>query len=191
MKGRHIRTDLPHLNFKIAGAENIPSAGDYDNFAVSALSLNFFPDPAAGLREMGRVVKPGGEIALYVWDYAEGMQMLRYFWDVVIALDPEAKDLDEKVRFPICQPEALGATFTGAGLKVKEVRALEAATVFENFDDYWQPFLGGVGPAPGYVGALSGERRTELASVLREVLSVQADGSIPLSARAWAVKAYV
>ena len=117
--------------------------------------------------------------------------MLRYFWDVVVALDPEAKELDEKVRFPIYQPEALEATFTGAGLKVQEVRALEAATVFENFDDYWQPFLGGVGPAPRYVGALSAERRTELASILREVLPIQPDGSIPLSARAWAVKAFV
>ena len=168
-----------------------PSDADYYDFAVSALALNFFPDPAGGLRGMRRVVKPKGAIAVYVWDYGEGMEMLRYFWDVVVALDPEARDLDEKVRFPICEPEALEAVFNEARIEVQGAEALEAPAVFASFEDYWQPFLGGVGPAPGYIGALGGEARAELASTLREVLPIQDDGSIPLSARAWAVRGAV
>jgi SAM-dependent methyltransferase len=178
-----------NVTFKVAGAENIPAPDHHFDIAVSALALNFFPNTDASLREMRRAVKPGGEIALYVWDYAEGMQMLRYFWDAVIALDPEATPLDEAVRFPLCQPDALQKAFEKNGLAVQDVQALEAPTVFADFDDYWQPFMGAVGPAPGYVASLSQDRCAKLEAALRDSLPIQTDGTIPLFARAWAVRA--
>jgi len=178
-----------NVSFKVAGAENIPAPDHYFDIAVSALALNFFPDKVAGLGEMRRAVKPGGEIALYVWDYAEGMQMLRYFWDAVVALDPAAAPLDEAVRFPLCQPDPLRKAFEEVGLAVQEIRPIDAPTLFADFNDYWQPFLGGVGPAPGYVAGLNQELRAKLEAALQASLPIQSDGTIPLIARAWAVRA--
>ena len=83
---------------------------------VSGLVLNFIPDPDAALAEMSRVATDGATIAAYVWDYAEGMQMLRAFWDAAVALDPGAADLDEATRFPLCRPEPLRQLFDAAGL---------------------------------------------------------------------------
>jgi SAM-dependent methyltransferase len=135
--------DISNLHFEVADAESIPVPHHSVDIAVSALALNFFPDPVAGLRSMKQRVKPGGLVAVYVWDYAEGMQMLRYFWDAARHLDPNARKLDEKVRFSICQPDTLTSVFGETGLSPQEIRGIDAPTVFEDFDDYWQPFLGG------------------------------------------------
>jgi hypothetical protein len=119
------------------------------------------------------------------------MQMLRYFWNAAIAIDPTAKELDEGNRFPLCQPSALEALFQEAGLKNVETRAIDVPTIFRDFDDYWSPFLGGQGPAPGYAMSLSNEQRKALEERLRTVLPVSSDGAIDLIARAWAVRGVV
>jgi SAM-dependent methyltransferase len=155
---------------------------------VSGLALNFVPEPERAVAELARVVAPGGVVAAYVWDYAEGMGMLRAFWDAAAALDPAAAALDEGRRFPLCRPESLARLWAGAGLDKVGVRPVEVATVFAGFDDFWQPFLGGQGPAPGYVSSLSGERRAALRDLLRARLPVAASGSIRLVARAWSVR---
>lgn len=161
------------------------------DIAVSGLVLNFVPDPHAALREMARVTGKGGTIAAYVWDYAGKMELMRHFWDAAVELDPAAAKLDEGVRFPLCQPEALTACFAGAELKDIEVRAIDIPTPFVNFDDYWQPFLGGQGPAPGYTMSLDETARSRLRDRIAERLPRQGDGSISLIARAWAVRARV
>jgi len=130
----------------------------------------------------------GGVVAVYVWDYAEGMQFIRHFFDAATALDAKAADYDEGPRFPICHPDALRQLFEVTGLQDVEVRAIEVATMFRDFGDYWKPFLAGVGPAPAYVMSLSEEHRSALRERIREGLPVNEDGSIPLFARAWAVK---
>jgi hypothetical protein len=140
------------------------------------------------LAEAAKVVRPGGTIGVYVWDYAGKMEMMRYFWDAVVELDSTAMELDEGRRFPICSDEALGHLFQEAGLGEIQVRAVDVATVFRDFDDYWSPFLGGQGPAPGYVASLTEERRTALRERIRYRLPVAPDGSIALIARAWAVR---
>jgi hypothetical protein len=97
--------------------------------------------------------------------------------------------VDEGRRFgAVCRPDALADLFKNAGLGGVETRAIDVATPFRNFDDYWTPFLGKQGPAPGYVAALSEDRRNALRERLRANLPVAADGSIPLTARAWAVR---
>ncbi len=174
--------------FEVADAQALPyDAGSFDA-AVSGLVLNFIPRPDEALAEMARVVAAGGTVAVYVWDYAGEMQFMRHFWDAAVALDPAAQALDEGVRFPLCQPEALQALFRDAGLANVAVRAIDAPTVFRDFDDYWGPFLGGQGPAPGYVASLDDARRVALRERLRAALPHAADGSIPLIARAWAVR---
>ncbi len=155
---------------------------------VSGLVLNFLPQPHDAIDQMVRVMRNGGTVAAYVWDYAEKMQFMRHFWNAAGALDPDAVALDEGLRFPLCQPQALDNLFRSAGLQSVEVRAIEITTDFADFDDYWSPFLGGQGPAPSYVMSLSEERRVALRERLRQSLPTALDGSIPLVARAWAVR---
>ncbi|HEX8692012.1 MAG TPA: class I SAM-dependent methyltransferase [Longimicrobium sp.] len=174
--------------FLVADARSLPQRGRSVDVAVSALALNFIPRPDAALAEMARAVRAGGTVAAYVWDYADGMQLIRRFWDAAAALDPGAAELDEARRFPLCHPAALEALFRGAGLRAVESRAIDVPTRFRDFDDYWRPFLGGQGPAPGYAMGLGEERRAELRERLRATLPAAADGSIELVARAWAVR---
>jgi hypothetical protein len=127
-------------------------------------------------------------VAAYVWDYAGRMELMRYFWDAAVALDPGAGPLDEGVRFPICTPERFEALWRDAGLVDVVSRALDVPTVFRDFDDYWSPFLGGQAPAPSYCMSLDEDRRSGLRERIRERLPNAPDGSISLVARAWAVK---
>lgn len=170
-------------------AAAIPLDDASADVVVSGLVLNFVPDPAAGVAEMTRVCAPGGTIAAYVWDYAEGMQLMRRFWDAAVATDERAGTLDEGRRFPLCRPDALRELFDRAGLHDIEVTAIEIPTRFESFADYWEPFLGGQGPAPGYAMSLDEAARARLRSRLEASLPAASDGSIALSARAWAIRA--
>ena len=182
------RVQDSRASFEVGDAQALPVETGGRDAAVSGLMLNFIPQPALALREMARAVRPGGMVAVYVWDYAGRMQMLRHFFQAAAALDPAAIDLDEGRRFPLCQPQPLADLFQGAGLLDVEVRAIDIAMDFKNFDDYWSPFLGGQGPAPGYVLSLSEERRSALRERIRAGLPFALDGSIPLAARAWAVR---
>jgi SAM-dependent methyltransferase len=174
--------------FRVANVLDLPFKENEFDTAVSGLALNFFPEPVTAVREMGRVVKNGATVAAYVWDYAEGMGLLRYFWDAAIALFPDAAVLDEGPRFPLCRPEALQNLFLQAGLANVQVQSLETTAVFSDFDDYWQPFLGQNGPAPAFVASHSRVEQAALADKVREMLPVQIDGTIPLKLWAWAVR---
>jgi SAM-dependent methyltransferase len=186
------RERLPEVaEFRVGSATDLPLPASSVDVVVSGLVLNFVPDPPAGIAEMRRTARPGGTIAAYLWDYDGKMEMMRYFWDAAVDLDPHARDLDEGRRFPICQPAALDKAFRDAGLAAVDVAALEVDTRFSDFDDYWDPFLGGQGPAPTYVTALTAAGRARLRDRLRQRLPVQADGSIPLVARAWGVRGRV
>lgn len=176
------------VTFRQGGAESLPLPDGQADLLVSGLSLNFVPDPARAAAEFARVVKTGGVVAGYVWDYNEGMAMLRSFWDAAAALDPAVANIDEGLRFSLCQPDSLSRLWTDAGHTAVTVRAVEIPTVFTDFDDYWVPFLGGQGPAPGYVKSLTEPRRDALRDLLRTRLPAAADGSISLTARAWAVR---
>jgi len=172
-------------------ATAIPLGDASVDVVVSGLVLNFIPDQRAALAEMARVTGKGGTIAAYVWDYAGKMELMRYFWDAAVALDPSAANTDEGLRFPLCRPEALEKLFAGAGLKGVEVRPIDVPTHFASFDDYWQPFLGGQGPAPAYAMSLDEAVRAGLRDRIRGNLPTAPDGSILLIARAWAARATV
>lgn len=172
-------------------AAAIPLADAAVDVVVSALVLNFVADQRAALAEMARVTVGGGTIAAYVWDYAGKMELMRFFWDAAVELDPDAAKLDEGVRFPSCRPQALEKLFAGAGLQGIDVEPIDIATPFADFDDYWRPFLGGQGPAPAYVMSLAETARKRLRERIRERLPAAANGSIALTARAWAIRATV
>jgi ubiquinone/menaquinone biosynthesis C-methylase UbiE len=172
-------------------AQAIPLDNESVDVVVSGLVLNFVPDPPAALREMARVTRAGGTVAAYVWDYAGKMELMRAFWDAAAALDPSAAGLEEGVRFPLCQPEALEDLFEKNRLKEVAVTAIDVPTPFASFEDYWQPFLGGQGPAPAYAMSLTDNARSRLRDRLRASLPATPDGSIKMTARAWAVRGYV
>jgi SAM-dependent methyltransferase len=172
-------------------ATAIPLSDASVDVVVSGLVLNFVPDQRAALLEMARVTGKGGTIAAYVWDYSGKMELMRHFWDVAGKLDPDAAKMDEGVRFPLCRPEALEKLFASAALEEIAVRAIDIPTLFANFDDYWQPFLGGQGPAPAYAISLDETARARLRDRIKERLPTEANGSISLTARAWAARASV
>ncbi len=176
------------VRFEVGDAEVLIDDPGTFHTVVSGLVLNFMPHPERGLAEMRRVTRPGGTVAVYVWDYADGMQFIRHFFNAAVALDSRAAEHDEGPRFPICRPDALRQLFESTGLQEVEIRPIEVPTVFRDFDDYWSPFLGGVGPAPAYTMSLSEEHRAALREQIRAELPFNADGSIPLSARAWAAR---
>ena len=172
-------------------AAAIPLPDSSVDVVVSGLVLNFVPDPRAALAEMARVTGEGGTVAAYVWDYAGKMELMQFFWESAVELDPNVRKLVEGSRFPLCRPEALQELFAGAGLGNVESGGIDLATTFADFDDYWRPFLGGQGPGPAYAMSLSEEPRARLRDRIRERLPVQADGSIQLTARAWAIRGSV
>ena len=174
--------------FEVGNAQALPVDSNVFDVAVSGLVLNFVPQPEKMITEMARAVRGGGVVALYVWDYAGRMQMMRHFWNAAAALDPIARDLDEGRRFPICNPNSLTELFHKAGLSHTEVCPIDIVADFKNFDDYWFPFLGGQGPAPGYVMSLSDGQRAQLRQRIYNSLPFALDGTIPLVMRAWAIK---
>jgi ubiquinone/menaquinone biosynthesis C-methylase UbiE len=181
------RVQGANVEFRNGSAENLPVEDGVFDYAVSGLVLNFVPDKNTALRELFRVLAPGGVAACYVWDYAGHVQFMRYFWDAAVKMNPEAREKDEGVRFPICRPDPLRNLFESAGFREVQVVPIDITTSFERFEDYWQPFLKDVAPAPGYCVSLSVDARSRLEAALRETLPIDPDGMILLAARAWAV----
>ncbi|MGA9597580.1 MAG: class I SAM-dependent methyltransferase [Acidimicrobiia bacterium] len=188
----YARTQLrERAAIEVASAARLPFPDKTFDVLVSGLLLNFVADPAAAIAEWARVTRTGGKIAAYVWDYADGMEFLRRFWDAATNLDAAAVDVDEGVRFPICQPGPLVALFTQSGLTEVASGSVQIETIFTGFDDYWAPFLTGQGPAPTYVSTLDEHSRSRLENALRTSLPAGPNGEIELTARAWTVVATV
>ena len=174
--------------FKIGGAQALPVEDGVFDAVVSGLVINFVPDHAKAAGEMRRAARAGATVAAYLWDYAGEMQMMRRFWDAAVALNPAARSLDEGIRFPLCRPDPMRNVFAAAGLRQVEVNPIDVPTLFKNFDDFWLPFLSAQAPAPGYCMSLSEVDRAVLRETIRASLPIQADGTIHLVARAWAVR---
>ena len=174
--------------FRVGSVENLPFKNESFEVVVSGLALNFFQNLEKALSELKRVSRPNGVIAAYVWDYSDRMDFLRYFWDAAYQIDSKSKVFDEGLRFPICNSENLIKAFEKANLKNIESTKLDIETNFKNFDDYWNPFLGGQGPAPSYLASLNSELQKALKSNLKTSLKFESNGSIKLLGRAIAIK---
>jgi SAM-dependent methyltransferase len=181
----------PSCEFRQGSAESLPYTDREFNAAVSGLVLNFVADKDKALAEMVRVVAPGGTVALYVWDYAGHMQIMRHFFDAAAELDEGARAFDDGIKAPVCRPGPLSQLLESARLDDIEVRSLDVPAAFASFEDYWAPFLGGTGSGPKYCASLSGDARARLRESLRVRLPTGPDGEILLAVRAWAAKGTV
>jgi trans-aconitate methyltransferase len=183
------RTSAPvSTHFIVADAMSLPVRAEACDVAVSGLALNFFPMPTAAVSEMTRTVRTGGLVAAYVWDYADGMGFVRRFWDAAIEADPSAAAWDEGRRFPVCRPEPLHAVWADVGLVDVSTASIEVPTVFADFADLWKPFLGGQAPPPSYLATLAPADRDRVRDALSAAVPRRPDGSVALTARAWAVR---
>ena len=179
------------IRFEVGDAQQMRFPdGSFDR-TLSLLVLNFIPDPAKALDQMIRVTRPGGIVAAAVWDYGEGMEMLRVFWDEAVALHPAASARDER-HMPLCSKGELAALWREHRLLDVSEEPLTIQTRFSTFDDYWSPFLDKQGPAGAYVGALAENEREQLRLRLRRrLLGEGPDRPFVLAARAWAVRGTV
>jgi ubiquinone/menaquinone biosynthesis C-methylase UbiE len=170
---------------RTASAEELPwPTGSFDT-VVSQLVVSFLRDVEAGVAEMRRVLRPGGTLAACSWDYAGEMQMLRTFWDAALALNPEAPDEGRVMAY--ADRDSLRELWLTAGLRDVETAPLVVQAEYEDFDDYWQPFLTGTGPGGRYCVSLGADEQAALRAECFQRLGAPAR-SFTLSARAWAVR---
>jgi SAM-dependent methyltransferase len=177
--------------FEVGDAQQLRFTDNSFDRTVSLLVLNFIPDRAKALTEMIRVTRRGGTVAAAVWDYGEGMEMLRIFWDEAAAVSASARAVDER-EMPLCRPGELAAFWQQHGLRNVSKKPIVIRTRFASFDDYWSPFLERQGPAGAYVATLNETQREQLRMRLRRrLIGNGPDHSFTLSARAWAVRGVV
>ena len=179
------------VRFEVGDIQNIafPDA-TFDN-SLSLLVLNFIPNAQRALLEMVRVTRPGGQVVAAVWDYGDGMEMLRLFWDAAVAVDKRAETLDEG-RMPLCKQGEIAGLWRSAGLENIHEQRLEVEMNFKSFQDYWEAFLVGQGPAGAYVKQVGRNHLQIPRDEVKRLLSrrVQQDEAAPftLHGRAWAVR---
>jgi SAM-dependent methyltransferase len=176
------------ITFHIGDAQKMSFQDATFAASLSMLVFNFIPDPEKALREARRVTKPNGRIAAAVWDYGDGMRMLRAFWDAAAEIDPAAERLDEK-HMPLCRAGELSRLWTKGGLQNVKEQPLETEMKFTSFADYWEPFLLGQGPAGAYVRKLDPNRLQALRAAVQRRVAATSDGKpFTLRARVWAVR---
>ena len=185
------RTRHERVRYQVADGQSLPMEDGTFDKALCLFVLNFIPDPGKALREMIRVTRPGGVVSAAVWDYGNGMEMLRVFWAEAVALDSAAGARDER-NMPLCRGGELAALWRANGLVQVEEQPITVELAFTSFEDYWKPFLGGQGPAGSYAASLSDADRAALETRLRErLLGDRREGEFGLQGRAWAVKGAV
>jgi len=177
------RRRLPGVDVRQARAEDLPFDDGRFDLVLAQLVVHFMTDPAAGMREMGRVARPGGVVAAAVWDHGGGQGPLQVFWSAVRALDPAAPDESD---LPGVREGHLAALAGEAGLVDVDAAALTVEVAHESFEDWWRPFTLAVGPAGAYVASLDDAGRTALRERCRSVLPA---GPFTIRATAWAVRA--
>ena len=179
------RALVPGVDVREAPAEALPWADASFDAVLSQLVISFLADADAGVGEMRRVLEPGGVLAACTWDYADQMQMLRTFWDAARALDAEAADEARVLAYG--NPGDLRRLWGRADLRDVETSPLHVAVAYTGFDDYWDGFETGTGPAGAYCVSLDADRRAALREECRRRLG-NPTGAFTLTARAWAVR---
>jgi SAM-dependent methyltransferase len=180
-----LRARLPGIEVRLAPAEELPFEDGAFDAAFAQLVVNFMADPEAGVGEMRRVTRPGGAVAACVWDSRGEMTLLRTFWEAAAAVDPGGSGpADERTTMRFMGEGELAELWRQAGLAEVEEGQLVVSADYESFDDLWEPFTKGVGPAGAYATSLDPERQEALRAELARRVG-DPEGEFRLSARAW------
>jgi SAM-dependent methyltransferase len=180
------RARVPGAEVVVAPAEELPFADDAFDAALSQLVVNFMRDARAGVGQMARVTRPGGVVASCVWDYADGMTMLRSFWDAARDVVPNlGGDADEGAVMAWCREGELAGLWCDVGLRDVRAGELVVRAAYTDFEDLWTPLLAGVGPAGAFCASLDPGRQAALHDALQRRLGAP-EGGFELTARAWA-----
>jgi len=174
------RDRLPGVDIRLSAAEQLPFPDGAFDAAMAQLVVHFMADPVAGLREMGRVTRPGGVVAACVWDHAGGRGPLTAFWSAVRELDPSA---DDESSLAGVREGHLAELFAQAGLGEAQVTTLTVRVRYDSFEQWWEPLTLGVGPAGSFVASLAAGRRAALREQCRRQLPAD---PVEISATAWA-----
>jgi SAM-dependent methyltransferase len=175
-------------HFEVGDAQALKFKDASFDQTLALLVMNFIPDHGKAIAEMRRVTRPQGTVSACVWDYDAGMQMLRFFWDEAIALDPAIEPKDER-HMKLSRWGQLGEAWKKAGFVNVQEAPLEIGQAYSSFNDYWEPFTKGAGPGGAYVVALPQDRREQLEARMRKrLLADRQDGLFTLTARAWCVR---
>lgn len=180
-----VRERYPGVSVQRASAERLPFPDQTFDASLAQLVVHFMKDPVAGIGEMSRVTRPHGVVAACVWDYGGGTGPLSQFWEAARHLDP---DVDDESRLPGVQEGDLGELFEAAGLHEIENTSLNVTVEHLTFEDWWEPFTLGVGPAGSYAASLEPKRQSQLRELTREGLPA---APFVLTARAWAARGIV
>ena len=172
----------PGVDVRVAAAEDLPFGDQEFDAALAQLVVHFMADPVAGLRDMARVTRPGGTVAACVWDHAGGQGPLGVFWQAVRTLDPDARDESDLAG---AREGHLAELFAAAGLHEIEQTLLAVRVEHPSFEEWWEPFTLGVGPAGAYVSKLAADDRDRLRELCRSKLP---SPPFTVTARAWAVR---
>jgi SAM-dependent methyltransferase len=178
-----VRERHPGVSVRLASAEQLPFADQAFDVALAQLVVHFMVQPVEGLREMARVTRKHGVVAACVWDHAGGGGPLSLFWEAAHELDAAVEDESQLAG---AREGHLAELLQAAGLHEIEEGALSVAVEHPSFEDWWEPFTLGVGPAGGYVAGLDPTRRDRLRDRCRELLPA---APFVLTARAWAARA--
>ena len=177
------RERFPDVEVSLGRAEELPYATATFDAALAQLVVHFMADPVAGLAQMARVTRPGGVVAACVWDGPTGA--LAPFWDAVHTIDPDAQD---EALLSGAHQGHLTELFGDAGLREVAEDGIRVDVVHPTFEEWWEPYTFGVGPAGDYVQNLDDDGRSRLESVARERLG---DGPFTVPATAWAARGTV
>ncbi len=179
------RARNPGVDVRLASADDLPYPDESFDATLAQLVVHFMPDPVAGLTEMARVTRPGGVVAACVWDHAGGAGPLGTFWRAAHELDPNVRDEGE---LPGAREGHLAQLFASAGLRDVEATSITASLEHPTFDEWWEPFTAGVGPAGVYAAGLDPDRREALRERCRSLLP---EAPFVIDARAWTARGVV
>lgn len=170
------------VDVQLAAAELLPFVDDEFDVTLGQLVVHFMSDPVGGLREMARVTRPGGGVAACVWDHAGGEGPLSRFWEAARALDAGVED---ESQYAGAREGHLAELFRQAGLHDVEETALSVTVEHASFDEWWEPFTLGVGPAGAHLSGLDPARRGQLRDLCREAMPGE---RLTVTASAWAAR---
>ena len=177
--------------FEVGDAQALKFKDASFDHTMALLVMNFIPDHNKAIAEMRRVTRAQGIVSACVWDYDAGMQMLRFFWDEAVALEPAIEPRDER-HMKLSRQGQLGDLWRKAGLVNVQEAPLVIEQAYASFNDYWEPFTKGAGPGGAFVVSLAQDRRQQLEARMRKrLLGDRRDGPFTLTARAWCVRGEV